>query len=208
MANPAKNLLGQRFGYLVVTARAGTTKNTATKCATWECLCDCGNTVIRRSQYLRAKTRPHPRSCGCQHGNKKHGMSNTKLFYKWSGMLDRCYNPSSKDYKNWGARGITVCKRWRNSFENFHSDMGASYLPGLSLGRINNNKGYTPKNCRWETARQQANNTRYNIHIKTPAGMMTIKEASRIYNVPYGTLYARIRRYNWTINRALNLSTT
>ena len=135
-------------------------------------------------------------------------MSNTVLFYKWVGMRERCYSPSCKDYKNWGARGITVCARWRRSFENFYDDVGASYQPGLSLGRINNDKGYSPQNCRWETAEQQANNTRNSVFIATPKGRMTIKQAARAYNIKPVTLYARLRRYNWTVSRALNLSTT
>lgn len=208
MANPAKNLIGQTFGFLTVIQREGTTVGTITKCATWKCQCTCGNIVVRRSQYLRAPHRTHPRSCGCHHGNRTHGMSNTVLFYKWSGMLDRCYNTSCKDFKNWGARGITVCARWRKSFENFYLDMGSTYKPGLSLGRINNSKGYSPHNCRWETAKEQSNNTRCNIFINTPKGRMTIKQAAEAYKIKPITLYARIRRYGWTTQRALNLSTT
>lgn len=135
-------------------------------------------------------------------------MSNTALFYKWSGMRERCYNPSCKDFKNWGARGITVCTRWLDSFKNFYSDMAPAYKPGLTLGRVDNSKGYNPKNCRWETAKEQANNTRSNIVIDTPKGQLTIKQAAEAYGIRPVTLYARLRRYGWTTSRALNLSTT
>ena len=202
-----RDLTGQTFGYLTVISRAGTTKH---GCATWHCRCQCGKLVPRQSQYLRNRQRKHPRSCGCHYGDSQrtHGMTNTIPFYKWSGMRNRCHNPRCKDYKNWGARGITVCARWRESFEAFWADMGPSYKPGLSLGRINNSKGYSPKNCRWETAKEQGNNTRCNIFIVTPKGRMTIAQAAETYGIPVGTLHARIRRYGWTVKSALNPSTT
>ena len=208
MANPAKDLIGQTFGFLTVTKRAGTTVNTVNQCATWKCECKCGNVVIRRSQYLRAPHRTHPRSCGCQHGNRTHGGSHSVLFYKWEGMRERCYNPSCKDYRNWGARGITMCKRWRDSFKNFRADMEATYRPGLSLGRKDNNGPYSPQNCRWETAKQQANNTRRSVFIDTPKGRMTVTQAAEAYSLKKVTLHARLYRYGWTVARALNLSTT
>lgn len=135
-------------------------------------------------------------------------MTNTVLYFKWAGMRERCYTPSCKDYKNWGARGITVCLRWRDSFLNFQADMAPTYKPGLTLGREDNNGPYSPENCRWETAKQQANNTRCNVFIETPKGRMTVKQAAEAYGIKPVTLHARLRRYGWTVDRALNLCTT
>ena len=207
MANPALDLIGLRFGFLTVIQRAGSSQGRTTK-ALWRCQCDCGNTVVRESQYLRSKHRPLPRHCGCQHGNKTHGMSGTRLFNLWTKMLSRCSYAHDKDYKNYGGRGITVCKRWQGSFELFWTGMGPSYRHGLSLERRNNNRGYSPTNCYWATTKQQSNNTRRNVFIQTPIGRMTIKQAAEAYNIKPVTLYARLRRYKWPVQRALNLSTT
>lgn len=206
MANPAKNLLGQRFGYLKVIARAGTTVGTATQCATWLCQCDCGKQVIRRSQYLRTKHRVHPRSCGCHHGNETHKMSQTKQYSNYQNMLRRCHDSLDKDYKNYGARGIEVCKKWRESFENFWEDMGVGYSHGLTLDRIDNNGPYAPENCRWATLKQQANNTRYNVLIDTPTGQMTIAQAAETYGIKSITLRKRLKA-GWPVRIALTTPT-
>lgn len=204
MANPAKNLLGQTFGYLTVIERAGTTQGISTQCATWLCQCLCGNQVVRRSQYLRTKHRKHPRSCGCHHGNETHKMSKTAVFSNYHSMVRRCYDPKDKDFKNYGARGITVCERWQTSFENFWADMGTTHKSGLTLDRIDNNGPYSPENCRWATTKEQGRNTRVNVLIDTPEGRMTIAEAAERRGMQAQTLNARLNRYKWPIGRALN----
>lgn len=207
MANPAKDLTGHRFGYLTVIRRAGTSTGKLKK-ARWLCRCDCGNLVTRESQYLRTKHRPSPRHCGCQHGNKTHGKSRTPLHRIWAGMKQRCNNPKSKDYPNWGGRGITVCDRWSGSFEAFAEDMGPSYQPGLSLGRRDNNGPYSPENCRWETWEEQHNNRRDNTVLITPKGKLTLAQAAREYGLKRVTLHARLTRYGWDLERALTTSPT
>lgn len=202
MANPAKNLLGHRFGYLTVIQRAGTTQGTSTQCALWLCQCVCGNKVVRRSQYLRAAHRTHPRSCGCHHGNETHRMSSSRQYNVWRSMLGRCLDPSDKDWENYGGRGITVCKRWRSAFVNFWADMQEGYSPKLTLGRINNTRGYSKANCRWETPTEQSNNRRTNRILRTPKGRMTLTQAARVFGVSKNTLYARISRYKWGVKKA------
>ena len=204
MANPALNLLGHQFGYLTVIRRAGTTQGTATQCALWLCQCVCGNKVVRRSQYLRAAHRTHPRSCGCHHGNETHKMSSSRPYNVWHGMLGRCLNPLNKDWKNYGGRGITVCKRWQDSFENFWVDMQEGYSPELTLGRANNTRGYSKANCRWETTTEQSNNTRVNRVLNTPKGRMTLAQAARVFGIKKVTLHARIVRYGWEVKKACN----
>ena len=118
-------------------------------------------------------------------------------------MLSRCYKEQDKDYKNYGARGIGVSIVWRESFAHFWADMGSSYQKGLTLGRIDNDKGYSVENCRWETQEQQHNNTRKNQYIDTPKGRLTVAQAARTFNIKPVTLYARINRYHWDIHKAL-----
>ena len=90
-----------------------------------------------------------------------HGMSRTPEYNAWINMKDRCFNPNSKNYSNWGGRGITVCDRWLN-LENFLADMGSRPSAKHSLDRIDNNGDYSPKNCKWSTKAEQENNKRNN----------------------------------------------
>lgn len=104
-------------------------------------------------------------------------------------MLERCGNTHCKDFAKYGARGIKVCVRWR-SFEKFFADMGDK-PPGTSLDRIDNNRGYGPHNCRWSTARTQANNTRKNITVRHYGKTATLANWARRLNLPYKTLWYR-----------------
>ena len=128
-------------------------------------------------------------SCGClqrevARSNAKHGMWKTREYQTYHDMIQRCHNPNNKFYKDYGGRGILVCSRWRESFENFFSDIG-SRPDGMSLDRKNNNGGYSPQNCRWATRKQQDNNRRDNISIvifnvvKTLTEWCTLMELSR-----------------------------
>lgn len=94
----------------------------------------------------------------------RHGMFGTRIHKIWDGMIQRCHNKNCKDYKNWGGRGIKVCKRWRD-FINFYKDVGEPPT-GKSLGRIDNNKGYSKENCEWQTWTEQHRNKRTNKIIK------------------------------------------
>jgi len=200
MFHVAKDLTGQRFGYLTVISRAGISES---NCATWLCQCDCGSQVVRVSQYLRAAHRVHPRSCGCHHGNETHKMAGTRVFNNYHNMLRRCYSLKDKDYRNYGARGVTVCERWRESFKNFWEDMGPTHQPGLTLDRVDNNGPYSPENCRWSTVREQSNNKRTNTTIDTPQGRVSISKAARAAGLATETVRRRIRTLGWTVEKAL-----
>ena len=195
------DLIGQKFGYLTAIRRAA-----GSKCgrAMWVCRCDCGKEVERMSQYLRGAAQKHPRSCGCRHGNTRHGMTDSRPFRIWNGMKDRCLNPNAKDYKNYGGRGITVCAEWATSFEVFWLDMRTGYADDLSLDRKDNSGPYSRANCRWATQLQQHNNRRSNMWINTSDGRMTIAQAARARGMQTQTLCARLHRYGWTLEKALN----
>ena len=125
------------------------------------CECDCGN---QKEFILYNLRNGNTTSCGCVRKEmmseqfKTHGMTNTKVFNAWMNMKRRCYEPNYKNYYLWGGRGVRVCDRWLNSFENFFEDMG--HPPeGTSLDRFPNKDGdYSPDNCRWATKEEQDNN--------------------------------------------------
>jgi hypothetical protein len=127
----------------------------------WKCKCSCGNEVAVLSGNLK---KGNSKSCGCKSSRKTlrermliHGKSKTKTYNSWRAMKDRCYCVSHKEYKRYGAVGITVCDRWKNSFENFFNDMNERPA-NHSLDRINPYGNYEPENCRWATHKEQANN--------------------------------------------------
>ena len=137
---------------------------------------------------------------------KTMGLGIRHPFYQvWVNIKTRCYNPKYCLYHRYGGRGIAVCGEWK-VFKNFYKDMFSSYKRGLSLDRIDNNKGYFKENCRWATAKEQANNT---IKIEralryTYLGITkTIKEWAEIIGIKRTTLDKRLRVYKWPIGRAL-----
>jgi hypothetical protein len=161
----------------------------------WLCRCDCGGESTVQTINLSSG---HTKSCGCLPcGKIKHGHATnykpSPTFQTWSGMKKRCTNKACKDFKEYGGRGIKVCERWLDSFENFLADMGERPR-GLSLGRKDNNLGYFPENCQWETLEQQANNKRNNHNIEISGVVKTISQWAREYGLPADCCFCRIRR--------------
>lgn len=177
------NLIGERFGRLTVISKNGKTKWGN---VTWKCACDCGKTVIIPGGHLKSG---HTKSCGClaydmhveqleTHGYTTGGKPRT--FTIWRGMKARCLNPKSISYKNYGARGISICHEWR-SFKAFHEwAIANGYSDGLQLDRIDNEGNYCPSNCRWVTRTENARNTRatrlITLNGKTQCAAAWIKE--------------------------------
>lgn len=153
-ANKKVDLCGKKFGRLSVLSEDGRNKDGNVM---WLCKCDCGNEIITSVRNL---VRGDTHSCGCYRDEyyssaRKHGHTfnghKTSEYRSWSAMKARCLNAKNKYYYNYGGRGIKICKRWINGFENFIQDMGPKPSSKHSLERINNNRGYTPKNCKWAT---------------------------------------------------------
>lgn len=158
------DLTGQRFGRLEVIAQAD---NNEAGLTCWVCKCDCGNTKIICGKSLR---KGHSKSCGCWKKElltevkpaKTHGLYGTRLSRIWRNMKNRCYNPNDPNYKFYGSRGITVCAEWLNDFQAFYDwAISHGYRDDLSIDRIDNDKGYSPDNCRWVTMKVQATNRRH-----------------------------------------------
>lgn len=131
--------------------------------------CDCGNTTVKYYSHVKNGLTT---SCGClqrELASKRkitHGMTKTVEFRIWQGMISRCYSKKNKKYYRYGGRGIIVCDRWRNNFENFYEDMGNRPSLRHSIERINNNGNYSPDNCRWDISFSQSRNTSRNHWIE------------------------------------------
>lgn len=191
-----KDLSGKRFGNLIVSS----VHEVRNGHAYWLCYCDCGNHVIVRGAHLSSG---NISSCGCRKGHKTHLESKSRLYHIWRNMNARCLNPSNPQYESYGARGITVCNDWREYLPFRNWALGNGYAENLSIDRIDNDGGYCPENCRWTTARNQANNTRKNHFITYRGETHSLSEWARMLDIKQSTLSMRINRYGWSVEDAL-----
>lgn len=205
------DLTGKRFGRLTAYSYAHVQLSTGRRMAAWLCICDCGNKKVIQGHHLRGgKTN----SCGCYiaeatvERNTVHGLSKTPRYLCWKGMLNRCHNPSVPEYKNYGARGIRVCDRWRfgeggkHPYVCYSDDIGEQPSPGHSIDRIDNDGPYSPENCRWATKAQQMANMRRSIHaviggVKVPL----VKYAARV-GLSYEGLRLKVSKHGMTATDA------
>ena len=162
--------------------------------AIWECKCDCGNIKNVRSGDLRSG---NTNSCGCymkdriKETNIKHGASKNNVmsgaYRSWRSMKERCYVKSCIEYERYGGRGIIVCDRWKNCFENFLEDMGER-PEGYSLERKDFNGNYEPSNCCWTTCMEQAKNRRNNKYVVLNGEKLIYSDAARALNINPSTI--------------------
>lgn len=159
----------------------------------WLFRCTCGvEKVINAYMVIHG----HTKSCGCLRKNviTKHGKVGTSLYTTWRGIKDRCYNKSVKAYKNYGGRGITMCTEWKKDFMSFYNwAIENGYKKGLSIDRINNDKGYCPENCRWVTRKEQNRNYRRNRILTYKGETLCFADLCKKYNVGFTTAYYRLK---------------
>ena len=137
------------------------------------------------------------------YGKKWKNPAGTRAYFAWRNMRSRCYNPKNASYKYYGGQGITVCKRWRDNYDAFYDDMGDP-PEDMSLDRINNSKGYSPKNCRWATNKQQHNNRRDNVRITCFGKTKTITEWAEWVGVSVDTMWKRLYVHKIPPRKALS----
>lgn len=191
---------GTRFGRLVVVSSAHSKGGKAS----FLVKCDCGEERIVPGRILRKGLQV---SCGCakgdqmrknrietvHHGAARRGKKSAE-YLAWIGMKRRCQSPRASFYAEYGGRGIRVCARWAASFEAFKHDMGPKPTRRHSIDRIDVNGNYEPGNCRWATPKEQARNTRRNIHITSRGVTLTLAEWAGRLGLNYSRLVHRLRR--------------
>lgn len=154
-----RNEVGNRYGKLVVVEEAEPSYSTGgdrvRKQRRVKCQCDCGNT---KEMFLTNLTSGKTNSCGCI--NRTHGLTGTPEYKVWQGMIGRCHKPNHVDYCSYGEKGVSVCDKWRNSFEAFIRDMGQRPSSNHTIDRVDVYGGYCPENCIWLEKEKQAANKR------------------------------------------------
>lgn len=179
------NLKSQTFGKLTAIKPSRTPQGNYG----WLCRCHCGNTLVVRTTEL---TRGHTKSCGC---TRTHGLSRTPLYDAWYDILRRCCVETSKDYKNYGGRGITLCDEWKEYPVFYEWATTHGYEEGLTIDRIDNNQGYNPKNCRFVTMKDQERNKRNNLYVTVNGQKMLLIDFAEQNNIPYTTVYWRFKNH-------------
>lgn len=197
---------GKRFGHLIVIENADPfIRKDGGKRSMCKCICDCGNMIVTRTEYLTSGKKT---SCGCDTSQKisdkltcgHHNDINTRIYRIWSNMLNRCENPNNPAYAKYGGRGIQVYDAWK-SFASFKEwAMSTGYNDGLTIDRIDNNLGYNPSNCRWVDATIQNNNRSNNRYITYDGKTMTASQWAKFLGVSYKALMRRIY-LGWDIER-------
>lgn len=203
--------IGRRFGRLVVVGIRRERRGKRDMIMA-HCRCDCGN---EKEVFWQALADGRTKSCGCLNREVSsvrgriqmttHGQSRTRLYRIWSCIKQRCYRPQHMHYANYGGRGIGVCDEWRRNFAAFREwATSHGYADNLSIDRIDNDRGYSPDNCRWADAIKQQNNRR-TCHTLTVDGRThTISEWARISGIGKTTIRERLKR-GWSAARAVGV---
>lgn len=207
----AEDLTGMVFGRLtVISTGEDFVTNKGIHRMQWKCRCQCGNIVNVLPYNLK---RGNTKSCGCLNSETRiknsttHGDRHTRLYRIWCGIKIRCYDSNNQDYIKYGARGITMCDEWRESYISFkvwaEAHGYSNDVADISIDRINVNGNYEPSNCRWANAKCQANNRRNTIRITAHGENHTLSEWADITGEKYHTLFARIYKLGWSPERAI-----
>jgi hypothetical protein len=185
-----EDFTGRRYGLWTVLAFALSRRGASH----WACRCDCGT---ERVVWGAALKRGGTTGCGCtrvlsnfRHGHTQAGGGKSPEYRSWDKMIQRCTNPNHASYPNYGARGITVCDKWRD-YAAFFADMGPKPPGRYSIERVDNERGYSKDNCIWATQQAQLENRRNTIFVEFNGERMLLTEACRKAGVPYDTAFAR-----------------
>jgi hypothetical protein len=195
------DLTGQTFSRLTVISRAEKDKRNKSQ---WNCLCSCGKNIRVVARSLKSGG---TKSCGCLNTEKRktnnliHGMSYSPEYTTWKSIKARCYGKNSLT-QLYRDKGIKVCDRWLESFENFYEDMGDRPSSKHSIDRIDNDGDYCPENCRWATAKEQSNNRSKNVKMTLDGETKTIAEWAKVLGIRSGVIGWR-KRSGWSDEKAL-----
>ena len=163
--------------------------------ALWRFACSCGRSCVIDGYDVRSGKVVSCQACAAERSrvaSVKHGKTNTREFSTWTDIQTRCHNPNSAAYPSYGGRGIVVCDRWRESFENFLADMGERPA-GKSIDRIDNDGPYSPENCRWATRVEQARNKRNTVRVAEHGGK-SIPELAEAAGITRTAMWQRVKR--------------
>ncbi len=187
------DLTQQRFESIVVLQREGTN---SIGVAMWLCRCDCGKELVVPEIPLAGN---RIKNCGCRECEPDEYFGARR---SWRNMTRRCTEPNHHMYKYYGGRGITICARWLESFQNFFDDMGER-PKGHQIDRIDSDKGYNPGNCRWVTQEANNRNKRNNRLIEYQGKTQCLADWADELGVDYKKLHRRLRQRNWSMEQAL-----
>ncbi len=203
-----RDLTGQVFGRLTVVEFAGHIVAKTQRNASWRCRCECGGEIVTRAQWLQ---RGNVISCGCRQveirsavgdQQRTHGMFRSPEYTVWQNMKKRCLDTSYRRYPDYGGRGVTICARWLESFQNFIDDMGPRPSPKHSIERKDNAGNYEPSNCCWAARVVQDRNKRTNHVITYNGETMVLQAWAERTGICYETIRARIAK-GWNPEQAL-----
>jgi hypothetical protein len=174
----------------------------------WQCTCTCGTTCIAAGSYMRQQ---RVKNCGGNahpHNSTVHGFcprgKAIPEYWIWMAMKNRCNNPKDKNYHRYGGRGITVCERWQQSFPNFLADMGHRPNPSLTLDRLDNDKGYCPKNCAWRTRKEQQRNLRTTTMVEYEGKTVALNDLADAHGIHERTVKGRLKM-GFALDEALTM---
>lgn len=190
------DIKGKKYNRLKVLKRV---KNDKYGNAKWKCKCDCGNVVQVLGTDLRNN---HTKSCGClqkeivKKNSTIHGYSKTRIYRIWHAMKSRCQNKNHSAYKDYGAKGISVCKKWEDPKKFIDWAFRNGYKKDLTLERIDINKNYNPTNCTFVTKSEQNRNTSRNIFFRFKEIKITLAQLARKLNIGRSTLYRWYHKEN------------
>lgn len=195
--NKIENFIGKQFGDLIVVGPGE--KNG------WLFKCICGKEI---SCVPNRVISGHIKSCGCRKKRKTttHGVARSEYYHGWWSMMQRCYNPEHHNYSRYGGRGIDVCKDWHDPavFCSWATSVNGEARNGLSLDRIDNDKGYSPENCRWATAAEQSDNRRNTVMVDFHGERVSLAKLSREKGMNPTVVSCRVFQLGWDIETALN----